>query len=75
MLNPFKWKSEHLVGLIVASAAGAAAGIAVGFSMRFRGMGTFTNWIQIYSGDALFWALVGAIVVGAAVYCFRVFSS
>lgn len=75
MLNPLKWKPEHRAGLLVASGAGAAVGIAIGFSMRFRGAGTFTSWIEYNADSALFWALVGAIVVGAAVYCYQVFSA
>jgi hypothetical protein len=75
MLNPLKWKAEHRAGLLVASVAGAAVGIAIGFSMRFRGAGTFTYWLEDNPDTALFWALVGAIVVGAAIYCYRVFSN
>jgi hypothetical protein len=73
ILNPLKWKPEHRVGLLVASAAGAALGVAIGFA-RMRGW-QFINWVEYEPGDALFWALIGAIVVGAAVYCYRVFSS
>jgi len=73
MLNPLKWKPEHRAGLLVATAAGAALGVAVGFS-RLRGW-RFMDWVGYEPSEALFWALVGAIVVGAAVYCYRVFSN
>jgi hypothetical protein len=74
-LNPLEWKPEHRAGLGVASAAGAAVGIAIGFgTTRLRGMG-FTDWIGRHSGDTMLWAVLGALVVGAAIYCCRVFSA
>jgi hypothetical protein len=72
-LNPLEWKPEHRAGLAVASAAGAAIGIALGFT-RLRG-GGFTYWLDRHSDGAIMWAIVGAVVVGAAVYCYRVFSA
>ena len=72
MLNPLEWKREHRAGLLAASAAGAALGVAIGFSTRFRGRGSFTDWVASNPGDTLFWALVGAIVVGAAIYSYQV---
>ena len=75
MLNPLKWKPEHRAGLLVACMAGAAVGVAVGFSMRYRGAGTFASWVEYDASSAIFWAIVGAIVVGAAIYCYRVFSN
>jgi hypothetical protein len=75
VLNPLEWKSEHRAGLLVATGAGAALGVAIGFSMRFRGLGSFTDWIERSPGDLFFWALVGASAVGATIYCYRVFSN
>jgi len=70
VLNPLEWKPEHRAGLLVATAAGAAVAVAVGYTRtRLRGE-TFIDWVK--PGDVLFWALVGAIVVGAAIYCYRV---
>ena len=60
MLNPLKWKYEDRVGLITATAFGATLGLASGYS---PGQGWF---------NAL-WALVGAVVVGGAFYCYRAF--
>jgi len=75
MLNPLEWNPEHRAGLSVATGAGAALGVAVGFSMRFRGLGSFADWVERSPGDLFFWALVGGIVVGAVIYCYRVFSN
>ena len=72
MLNPLEWKPEHRAALLVATGAGAALGVALGFSMRYRGQGSFAYWVERNPGDPLFWALVGAIAVGAAIYCYRV---
>ncbi len=74
MLNPLKWKPEHRVALLVASVAGGALGVAFAYSREW-GKSSFTEWIEYKSADALFWALIGAIVVGAATYCSRVFSN
>ena len=71
MLSPGEWKPEHRAGLVVASAAGAAIGLAIGLSRRPN---RFFDWVSEYPGDAFFWAAAGALVVGAAVYCYRVFS-
>jgi hypothetical protein len=86
MLNPLdEWKPEHRAGLLVASAGGAALGVAVGFWTRscsrltgdglahIIGCPSFTQWAG-NPEEMIFWALVGAIVVGAAIYCFRTFS-
>jgi uncharacterized membrane protein YeaQ/YmgE (transglycosylase-associated protein family) len=60
MLNPLKWKYEDQVGLIVATAFGAVLGLAIGYSPGHV-------WFN------LLWALIGAVVVGGAVYCYRAF--
>jgi len=73
MLNPLKWKVEHLAGLLVATLAGAVLGIAFGFT-RMHGW-TLAAWISADPTDALTWAVLGAVPVGAAVYCYRVFSN
>jgi hypothetical protein len=58
MLNPLKWKHEDQARLLFAAAFGALLGLTNG------------------SGDVWFkllWALVGAVVVGGAFYCYRAF--
>jgi hypothetical protein len=72
-LNPLRWKPEHRAALLVATVAGAALGVAFGYS-RLRAGWFIAAWIDNRPEDVLIWALVGAIVVGAAVYCYRVFS-
>jgi hypothetical protein len=64
-------------GLAMASAAGAVVGIVIGFAntdWRSRRFG-FTYWLAHHFADVIMWAVVGAMVVGAAVYCYRVFSA
>lgn len=73
-LNPLQWSPEHRV-LGFASAAGAVAAIAVGFAIeRLRGQG-FADWLAHDPADALIWSVVGALVVGTVVYCYRVLST
>ena len=61
MINPLKWKYEDRVGLLVAAIVGAVLGIATGYSLEH-------GWFNI-----LIWALIGAVVVSGAVYCYRAF--
>jgi hypothetical protein len=74
MLNPLEWKPEHRAGLFVAMVAGAALGIGFGYSRLHVGW-YLTAWIENRPEDIFFWALLGAIVTGAAIYCCRVFSN
>jgi uncharacterized membrane protein YeaQ/YmgE (transglycosylase-associated protein family) len=60
MLNPLKWKYEDQVGLIVATAFGALLGFVNGYAPGHE-------WHN------LLWAVIGAVVVGGAVYCYRAF--
>ena len=72
-----KWKREHVIALIVAIFAGAGLGLAFGFSQRqYRTFGLI-EWIRSASGssDAILWAVIGAVVVGGAVFAWRQFSN
>jgi hypothetical protein len=60
MLNPLRWKYQDQVGLSVATAFGALLGLANGYAPGHE-------WFN------LLWALVGAVIVGGAVYCYRAF--
>jgi hypothetical protein len=77
-LNPLRWKPEHRAFALVC-AAGAAVGIAIGF-LKTRGGGprwrgdTFTQWVAHDPAGVIMWAVVGALVIGAVVYCYRIFS-
>jgi hypothetical protein len=55
MLNPFKWKPEQLVELVIAMVAGAAIGLGLGHAVRAParswGLG---EWIGYYPVDAIF---------------------
>jgi uncharacterized membrane protein len=62
MINPLKWKDDDRAGLRVAAIAGAALGIATGYSLE-------KGWLLM-----LIWGLIGAVVVSGAVYGYRFFS-
>ena len=76
MLNPLQCKSHHLAGLLVAIAAGVVLGVIIGFltdaMARYWGLAV---WPNERTADAILWALAGAIIGGAVVYCYRVFAN
>ena len=49
------------VGLLIAALVGAALGIVTGYLLEH-------GWFNI-----LIWALIGAVIVSGAAYCFRAF--
>jgi uncharacterized membrane protein YeaQ/YmgE (transglycosylase-associated protein family) len=49
------------VELLIAALVGAVLGMVTGYSLGY-------GWFNI-----LIWALIGAVVVSGAVYCYRVF--
>jgi hypothetical protein len=54
---------------------GAAAGGLLGFSLSTYGPGSpILEWVKWHSTDAIVWAVTGALVAGAVVYCYRAFS-
>jgi hypothetical protein len=57
MFNPLKWEHVDQVRLLFAAAFGALLGFASAHSHGFN----------------LLWALIGAVVVSGAFYCFRAF--
>jgi hypothetical protein len=59
MLDPLNWRYEDQVGLIVATIAGAALGIVIGYRSGNEWLGT------------LIWTLIGAVVVSGALYSGR----
>jgi uncharacterized membrane protein YeaQ/YmgE (transglycosylase-associated protein family) len=59
MISPLKWEYGDRAELRVAAIAGAVLGIVTGYSL---GHGWF---------NMLIWALIGAVVVSGAVYCYR----
>ena len=57
--------NEERVELLIAAAIGAFLGIATGYATDYA-----NEWFKI-----LIWALIGAVVVSGAVYCYRAFRS
>ena len=54
---------KERVELLIAAAIGAFLGIATGYATDYR-----TAWFRI-----LIWALIGAVLVSGALYCYRAF--
>jgi hypothetical protein len=49
--------------------------VALGFIITHWRGESFTHWLESYPSDAALWALIGAFVVGGAIYSHRIFSS
>jgi hypothetical protein len=62
LLQPRILMDEDRVGLQIAAIVGAALGVVTGILLE---QGLFVH--------TLIWALIGAIVVSGAVYCYRAF--
>ena len=69
------WKAEHRAGLVAASLGGATLAVAIGYITSGWSRWGLANWLAHHSGDAIIWAIIGAFVIGTAVYCHRAFSA
>jgi hypothetical protein len=55
-------------------AAGAVAGLALGYLLRAQNSWTPTMWLTYDAADALMAVAIGAVVVGCGIYAWRVLS-
>ena len=73
MMNPFSWSREHQLALLVAALIGAALATVLGYIVYAVGWGEgavpFENWILRLLRGPIWWALFGAVIGGASIFC------
>ena len=67
-----RWRLEHMFGLVVSIAAGAATALIIG---NLKAPMSLSVWIYVYTPDAATWAALGAIVGGGVYYAARTLTS
>lgn len=69
-MNPFVWRVEHQVALILGAILGAVALVIIGFMYRGLNYGTISSEL-LWSASTARWAILGALVGGCIVYVQR----
>jgi hypothetical protein len=70
----YRWKTEHRQGLAACGVAGGVGGLLLGYLVRDQASLTMAHWLSVRAGDAIGWAVCGAIIVSATVYAWRSFN-
>jgi len=71
-MNPFRWRREHQLALLVAALIGAALATVLGYIVYAVGWGEgavpFESWILRLLHGPIWWALFGAVIGGASIF-------
>jgi len=69
-MNPFAWRQEHQVALILGAILGAVILLIIGFMYRGLNYGTISSAL-FWSPSTARWAILGALIGGCIVYVRR----
>jgi hypothetical protein len=69
-MNPFAWRREHRVAIILAAVLGAVIWVVIGFIYRGLNYGTITSGL-FWSASTTRWAILGALIGAGIVYVQR----
>jgi len=69
-MNPFAWRYEHQVAIIVGAIIGAVILVVIGFMYRGLNYGTISSQL-FWSGSTTRWAILGALIGAGMVYVRR----
>ena len=69
-MNPFAWRQEHQVAIIVGAILGAVILVVIGFMYRELHYATVTS-DYFWSGSTVRWAILGALIGAGIVYVQR----
>jgi Mg/Co/Ni transporter MgtE len=69
-MNPFAWRKEHRVAIILGAILGAVILVVIGFMYRGLNYGTISSGL-FWSGSTIRWAILGALIGGCMVYVRR----
>lgn len=71
-LNPFHWRKEYQLALVISALIGTALGVVFGYVLWVvqRNDLSFTYWFRNHSEDAFAWGLFGLTSVGGLIYVY-----
>ena len=69
-MNPFLWRREHQISIILGAILGAMILLVIGFMYRGLNYGTLTSAL-FWSASTARWAILGALIGGCIVYIRR----
>jgi hypothetical protein len=69
-MNPFVWRREHQVAIILGAILGAVILVVIGYMRRGLNYGTLTPDV-FWSASTARWAILGALIGGCMVYVRR----
>ena len=69
-MNPFMWRREHQVAIILGAILGALILVVIGFMYRGLNYGMLTSGL-FWSASPARWAILGALIGGCVVYVQR----
>ena len=69
-MNPFAWRREHQVAIILGAILGAVILVVIGFMYRGLNFGTISSEL-FWSASTTRWAILGVLIGGCIVYVRR----
>ena len=69
-MNPFAWRREHQVAIILGAILGAVILIVIGFMYRGLNYTTLSS-VFLWSASTARWAILGALIGGCMAYLRR----
>jgi hypothetical protein len=69
-MNPFEWRREHQIALVLGALLGAVILLVIGFMYRGLNYGTISSGL-LWSASSARWAILGALIGGCLVYVRR----
>jgi hypothetical protein len=69
-MNPFVWRGEHQLAIILGAILGAVILAVIGFMYRGLNYGTISSEL-LWSSSTARWAILGALIAGCLVYLRR----
>ena len=69
-MNPFVWRREHQIAIILGAIVGAVILVVIGFMRRGLDYGMLTSDL-FWSASTARWAILGALIGGFIVYVRR----
>ena len=69
-MNPFAWRQEHQVALVLGAILGAVILVVIGFMYRGVNYGTISSGV-LWSASTTRWAILGVLIGGCVIYVRR----